>query len=454
MKKRITSFLTALVMLVSVFPITAHANTQYDFKDDVWLVFRDSLDLQTYVVDNTSISLTLKDLEFEVFVHRDGGYYLNDDKYILHVGFAEGYDAQTGRPLLREVEAPYSLSDDPDGEARGWTAFSVYAEAAEGSGYTGATEIYEFIIADKYSINDNISEIDFGEIYKRDTAGFSHPFFSVPLNRLQSPRVYGVSGELLDPSLYTITYFERGDKPSYSLQKPLSGMPGKLGKYFARVEGKEPYYGVSYIDFDIVEAPELYVMSHGSEKKYYDNNTVFIAPDGSVDICFKAKGKFESMIIGWVSNDLTDVGFELSDDPVWFDGDNNAYAHISANGLKPGTRGRLIYNWYRFSDVFHDDSYHWDTAVPTWSGVINIEVEPQTFDYLLGDVDGDSDITITDATVIQRACADMDVSVDKGSLLRGDIDGNGAVDISDATFIQRWLADVSLPFDVKRPMIL
>lgn len=65
--------------------------------------------------------------------------------------------------------------------------------------------------------------------------------------------------------------------------------------------------------------------------------------------------------------------------------------------------------------------------------------EPQEVSFILGDADGDSKITILDATKIQRLLAAL-VTDDDGMIsLRGDTDGNG-LDILDATRIQRWLA--------------
>ncbi len=58
---------------------------------------------------------------------------------------------------------------------------------------------------------------------------------------------------------------------------------------------------------------------------------------------------------------------------------------------------------------------------------------------LLGDADGDDDISISDATVIQRYLARY-VTLTDDQLTAADADSDGTVDISDATMIQRWLA--------------
>ena len=67
--------------------------------------------------------------------------------------------------------------------------------------------------------------------------------------------------------------------------------------------------------------------------------------------------------------------------------------------------------------------------------------------YLLGDADGDEDISIIDATRIQRYLAEVPVG---GTFYEkaADIDGSGEIEITDATFIQRWLADINVPYPI------
>jgi len=61
--------------------------------------------------------------------------------------------------------------------------------------------------------------------------------------------------------------------------------------------------------------------------------------------------------------------------------------------------------------------------------------------YKLGDTDWDGEVTITDATVIQRLLADMIEDSDGHILRYGDIDGGG-LSIMDVTLIQRYLAQM------------
>jgi hypothetical protein len=65
---------------------------------------------------------------------------------------------------------------------------------------------------------------------------------------------------------------------------------------------------------------------------------------------------------------------------------------------------------------------------------------------LYGNVDGDRDITVVDATHIQRSLAGIEsFTADQKRI--GDTDGDGVMTIVDATYIQRWLAGLSSALD-------
>ena len=66
---------------------------------------------------------------------------------------------------------------------------------------------------------------------------------------------------------------------------------------------------------------------------------------------------------------------------------------------------------------------------------------------LLGDADSDSEVTILDATCIQRNLAGLPVS-GVFSARAANVDGDEEVSILDATHIQRWLADLDTPYRV------
>ena len=70
---------------------------------------------------------------------------------------------------------------------------------------------------------------------------------------------------------------------------------------------------------------------------------------------------------------------------------------------------------------------------------------------LLGDADGDGEVTILDATSIQRSLAGLSVS-DKYSAQAADVDGDTEESILDATHIQRWLASLDTPYHIGEPL--
>ena len=81
------------------------------------------------------------------------------------------------------------------------------------------------------------------------------------------------------------------------------------------------------------------------------------------------------------------------------------------------------------------------TATVIFEGKTYTDVRYQAIpakSFILGDVDGDGEVTILDATFIQRYLASLYVESFNNDA--ADTDGDGEITILDATFIQRWLA--------------
>lgn len=68
--------------------------------------------------------------------------------------------------------------------------------------------------------------------------------------------------------------------------------------------------------------------------------------------------------------------------------------------------------------------------------------------YILGDVDGDGDATVLDATYVQRYATMVKIPISKETLMNGDVDGDGDLTIVDATFIQRFSTRVKTPYSI------
>ena len=98
-----------------------------------------------------------------------------------------------------------------------------------------------------------------------------------------------------------------------------------------------------------------------------------------------------------------------------------------------------IYFIYGIGD---DNNIGWNLCLlPANSGAYESPYEDK---LLLGDVNGDGEVTIIDATWIQRKLAELDVP-DSFNDEAADVDGDGVVTIFDATGIQRYLVDLPSP---------
>ena len=80
-----------------------------------------------------------------------------------------------------------------------------------------------------------------------------------------------------------------------------------------------------------------------------------------------------------------------------------------------------------------------------------IEKMPLLPDAIVGDVDGDGEVTVLDATQIQRYVAEL-ITLSDAELKRADVDGDGEVSIIDATLIQRYIADLESPEGIGKPI--
>jgi hypothetical protein len=70
---------------------------------------------------------------------------------------------------------------------------------------------------------------------------------------------------------------------------------------------------------------------------------------------------------------------------------------------------------------------------------------------VLGDVDGDGEVTISDATAIQKHLAKLEL-LDEAAKQRADADSDGEVAIADATEIQKFLAKLPTNENIGKPM--
>lgn len=103
--------------------------------------------------------------------------------------------------------------------------------------------------------------------------------------------------------------------------------------------------------------------------------------------------------------------------------------------LKPGAKDSSVTLSYKKSNVFNSSFDEFDFQV------VNGMVYVMNSAIMLGDVDGDGNVEIRDATWIQRHVALMEIPIEAHKAT-ADVDGDGEITLMDATSIQRYLANL------------
>ncbi len=137
------------------------------------------------------------------------------------------------------------------------------------------------------------------------------------------------------------------------------------------------------------------------------------------------------------------------DDIKWYDGvctDHNDYYWVHVNYSDHNNeKGKYIIHLYAYDSAGNltnpGITYDFSQEQPT---------EPKTI--ILGDVDGDEDATVLDATYIQRYVTFVKVPFTDEQMQTGDVDGDGDLTVVDATFIQRHATLVPVPYPIGGPV--
>lgn len=97
-------------------------------------------------------------------------------------------------------------------------------------------------------------------------------------------------------------------------------------------------------------------------------------------------------------------------------------------------------------DMGADNTYR----VTKITGAVTISItttKSETDSYILGDADGDGEVSVFDATYIQRALVGIDLPTPCNEKA-ADVDGDEEMSIFDATLIQRYLVGINVPYAI------
>lgn len=235
----------------------------------------------------------------------------------------------------------------------------------------------------------------------------------------------------------------------------------------ALVSGKSQlfFYGVQAPDgteyIDLADSADLYIQlgtawnrddiaeefgedPDGSPAASYLSD--YVLPDSSVGVCAKIR-------VRHLTSGVSDLPV-LNAVTVSTDGNGTASANLDT--AQPGetvtltatpNEGWRFKEWQIVSgDVYIENNQFIMPAEDVELKAVFVSTETQ-FDVILGDADGDGEVTSLDVTVIQRELACMNVP-DSYDDFAADVDGDGFVTSMDATMIRRYLAFMDVPYDI------
>ncbi|MDO4747893.1 MAG: dockerin type I repeat-containing protein, partial [Eubacteriales bacterium] len=117
------------------------------------------------------------------------------------------------------------------------------------------------------------------------------------------------------------------------------------------------------------------------------------------------------------------------------------YHVIFSNG-KGGQAQPLILSTISLGQTAYCTGLYLDTDYQKQFPFLNWKNTTAPADYEIGDVNGDSMISVLDATVIQRDVAKTSI-LDDEQKSRADLDGDSLITVLDATEIQRKVAKLN-----------
>ena len=173
-------------------------------------------------------------------------------------------------------------------------------------------------------------------------------------------------------------------------------------------------------------------------------------PDGTTGVC--AKIKVRRFIPG--GSDFAKLPILNA---VTVSNDGNGIASANVDTAQPGetvtltatpSDGWRFKEWKVVSgDVYIENNQFIMTDEDVELKAVFVSTAPDP--YILGDVDGDEEVGVIDATYIQRYEAGFNIPIsEEDILLCGDVDGDEEVTVIDATYIQRFDAGFNIPYPI------
>ncbi len=126
-------------------------------------------------------------------------------------------------------------------------------------------------------------------------------------------------------------------------------------------------------------------------------------------------------------------------------------AHLDYSGQEPNSREKededhITVPLARIGKLLSNDG---PVVIPTTpvQPTETTPITPPDGGYMIGDADGDGKVAVTDATLIQKRCANLISDADL-RVAAADVDKDGKVTVMDATAIQRHLARLEDPYGI------
>lgn len=278
---------------------------------------------------------------------------------------------------------------------------------------------------------------------------------STSLYGINAPKGSRVMGDNLDPSANWVDFFDLGYKNNYGYVYELAIPLSTLGidRNYIETKGIGAMqiltYGTSGMDtlphdpsmLDNADVAYSYDPSTSHEKEDIDNITVPLARIGALldDTVINEAPLQVNFGADKNSGQAVNTAVTLMADAYHAKGDAQYSFAVNGTAIQNTTDNSAVWTptengTYEISVTVTDAQGN--TCTSTKKFVIG--TSQQENEYSIGDVNLDGNISVFDATEIQKHCAELTI-LSEVQLKVADVDGNGKIDIVDASEIQKML---------------